>query len=157
MDSLARFKTSLNRCHPIPAAPPHAFPAMTLPPRPLALGPGTQSQQQPLHLLITPIGQLAADGQLRELIQERRRRLGGDGGIWYLTPEDLAQSVQSCSPNQHEAVATLDGMAATWLQLRFGGITRLEVLPQQWLNSHGQSLPPQAPLAPLQTGAGHGR
>ena len=35
-------------------------------------------QQQRLHLLIAPFGQLSGDGQLRELIQERRNHLGED-------------------------------------------------------------------------------
>jgi len=46
--------------------------------------------QQHLHLLIAPIGQLSGDGQLRELIQERRNHRGEAAGIWYLAPQDLS-------------------------------------------------------------------
>jgi hypothetical protein len=36
------------------------------------------------------VGQLSGDGQLRELIEERRGRHGGTGPIWYLQPAQLA-------------------------------------------------------------------
>ena len=49
---------------------------------------------QPLldvQLLLAPGRQLSGDGQLRELMQERRRHLGdGSGGLWYLSAERLA-------------------------------------------------------------------
>ena len=72
-----------------------------------------------LHLLLAPRGQLSADGQLGELIRERRSRLGGDGGILYLAPELLA--AQGLASADLEAVAARDSAVITWLQLRFGG------------------------------------
>ena len=39
---------------------------------------------QAMQLLIAPQGLLSGDGQLRELIQERRNHLGDNADIWYL-------------------------------------------------------------------------
>ena len=76
--------------------------------------------QQRLHLLIAPFGQLSGDGQLRELIQERRNHLGEAAGIWYLAPQDLSDDPHS----QLEGVACLEESVVIWLQLRFGGLCR---------------------------------
>jgi len=43
-------------------------------------------------VLLPPVGQLSADGQLRELIAERRGRQHGTGPIWYLQPDQVAGS-----------------------------------------------------------------
>ena len=44
--------------------------------------------QLDVQLLLDPCYQLSGDGQLRELMQERRRHLvDGSGGLWYLSPE----------------------------------------------------------------------
>ena len=113
---------------------------------------GLDPRRQLVHLVVAPIGQLSADGQLRELMQERRERLRETAWIWYFNAADLSNHV----PCTHEAVATLDPAVAIWLQLRFGGICREALLPMEWLTAHGQMLPPQAPNAPLDPGSRHG-
>jgi hypothetical protein len=37
-----------------------------------------------LSFLVAPVGQLSGDGQLRELIEERRQRRGAAVELWYL-------------------------------------------------------------------------
>lgn len=72
-----------------------------------------------LQLLKAPSGQLSGDGQLRELMQERRRHLNtANGGLWYLSPAML-QSLGHL--DGQEGLVIADPAAATWLQLRFGG------------------------------------
>jgi hypothetical protein len=48
----------------------------------------------PLHLLLAPTGQLSGDGQLRELMAERRQRCHGSsrgtGPIWYLSAAQVS-------------------------------------------------------------------
>ncbi len=107
-----------------------------------------------LHLLVAPRGQLSADGQLGELIRERRSRLGGDGGIFYLRPELLAsQSLASQSlaaeplaSADQEAVAAQDSAVITWLQLRFGGRRQSWELPIGALPEGSLDLPPAVAL-----------
>ena len=42
---------------------------------------------RPLQLLVAPFPELSGDGQLRELMFERRRHQGiGDAGLWYCPP-----------------------------------------------------------------------
>lgn len=97
-----------------------------------------------LHLLLAPRGQLSADGQLRELIRERRSRLGGDGGILYLSPELLA-AIPLASADQ-EAVAAQDPAVITWLQLRFGGRRQSWELAVAALPAGSLDLPPAVAL-----------
>lgn len=84
-------------------------------------------------MLLAPSGQLSGDGQLRELIAERRDRLGADVPLWYLPAEPTV---------------------ITWLQLRFGG-SRHELqlttgqLSLTELRRWGAELPPPAPPASL--------
>ena len=97
-------------------------------------------------VLLAPLGQLSGDGQLRELIEERRACQGGTGPIWYLPPAlvaalGLGQGV--------EAVATPSSAVLTWLQLRFGGRTSAAAIPLEWLEAEARALPPGARLAAL--------
>ena len=97
-------------------------------------------------VLLAPLGQLSGDGQLRELIEERRAGQGGTGPIWYLPPAQVAalglgQGV--------EAVATPSSAVLTWLQLRFGGRTSTAAIPTDWLEAEATALPPRARLAAL--------
>ena len=112
-----------------------------------------------LHLLLAPRGQLSADGQLGELIRERRSRLGGDGGILYLSPELLATQPLAAQPlaakslaaqplasADQEAVAAQDPAVITWLQLRFGGRRQSWELAVAALPAGSLDLPPAVAL-----------
>jgi hypothetical protein len=107
-----------------------------------------------LHLLLAPRGQLSADGQLGELIRERRSRLGGDGGILYLSPELLATQQLAAQPlaaeplasADQEAVAAQDPAVITWLQLRFGGRRQSRELAVAALPAGSLDLPPAVAL-----------
>jgi hypothetical protein len=107
-----------------------------------------------LHLLLAPRGQLSADGQLGELIRERRSRLGGDGGILYLSPELLATqplaakslAAQPLASADQEAVAAQDPAVITWLQLRFGGRRQSWELAVAALPAGSLDLPPAVAL-----------
>jgi hypothetical protein len=112
-----------------------------------------------LHLLLAPRGQLSADGQLGELIRERRSRLGGDGGILYLSPELLATQPLATQPlpakslaaeplasADQEAVAAQDPAVITWLQLRFGGRRQSWELAVAALPAGSLDLPPAVAL-----------
>ena len=102
-----------------------------------------------LHLLLAPRGQLSADGQLGELIRERRSRLGGDGGILYLSPELLATqplAAKSLASADQEAVAAQDPAVITWLQLRFGGRRQSWELAVAALPAGSLDLPPAVAL-----------
>ena len=96
------------------------------------------------HLLLAPRGQLSGDGQLGELIRERRSRLGGDGGILYLSPQLLAG--QQLAPGDQEAVAARDGAVITWLQLRFGGSRQSWAWDENSLAEDCLALPPAVAL-----------
>lgn len=107
-----------------------------------------------LHLLLAPRGQLSADGQLGELIRERRSRLGGDGGILYLSPELLATQplaakslpAEPLASADQEAVAAQDPAVITWLQLRFGGRRQSWELAVAALPAGSLDLPPAVAL-----------
>jgi hypothetical protein len=99
-----------------------------------------------MHVLLAPAPQLSGDGQLRELIQERRERSGGTGAIWYLPPELVA--VQGLGQGL-EAVVTPTAAVCTWLQLRFGGRPSQAPLTSAWLDAEAGALPAAAPLARL--------
>jgi len=108
---------------------------------------------QPLHVLLAPAGDLSGDGQLRELISERRERQGGTGAIWYLPPHlvaDLGLGKGLGLGEGLEGVVAAAPSVFTWLQLRFGG--RLAMPESQarltaaWLDAEAGALPPRAPL-----------
>jgi hypothetical protein len=93
---------------------------------------GSSSHTQPFQLLLAPAGQLSGDGQLRDLMLERRNRTSGGAtppsAIWFLPQELLRQLELKLerglgSANQHaqEGLLTEDPAVHVWLQLRFGG------------------------------------
>jgi hypothetical protein len=102
----------------------------------------------PLPVLLAPLGQLSADGQLRELIAERRDRHDGTGPIWYLQPDQVA-ALGLGQGQPEEAVVTTSAVVLTWLQLRFGGRTSAAAIPTDWLEAEAGDLPPRADLAAL--------
>lgn len=105
-----------------------------------------EPRAQSLGVLLALAGQLSGDGQLRELIAERRERQGGTGPIWYL---QLAL-VEALGLGQgEEAVVTTSPAVLTWLQLRFGGRTASVALPMDWLGAEAQALPPAPERASL--------
>lgn len=101
-----------------------------------------------LFLLVAATGQLSADGQLRELIAERRDRRGPGVELWYLPPAALASLLPHLPTGQEGAVAS-DPAVITWLQLRFGGTVSTAVLDPELLQALAGGLPPRAPLAAL--------
>lgn len=101
---------------------------------------------RPLQLLLASSGQLSDDGQLRELIAERRDRQGANVELWYLRPVVLAALLPEHGAGQ-EAVVAADPAVITWLQLRFGGSVSTAVLDPQQLHNRAGGLPPRAPLA----------
>ena len=72
------------------------------------------------------------------------------GGLWYLTPERLAE-LRFCglelSAGSNEALAIREPRAAEWLQLRFGGPLQSISLSSAWLMDEALELPAPAPLA----------
>lgn len=104
------------------------------------------SGARPLAMLLAPGGQLSDDGQLRELIAERRDRHGAQVELWYLQPPVLAALLPEHGAGQ-EAVVAADPAVITWLQLRFGGSVSTALLDPQQLHNRAGGLPPRAPLA----------
>ena len=109
----------------------------------------------PLQLLLAPRGQLSGDGQLHELMRERRRheaqargsKARGDGGLWYLPPTLCRQTF---GPGDLEGVVLRNCSAALWLQLRFGGELHGVALEPDWLALKALELPPAAPHAVME-------
>ena len=110
-----------------------------------------------LSFLVAPCWQLSVDGQLRELIEERRQRKGADGEIWYLEP-DLVEELHLTQAFRHppakdqepgrerqriEAIVAAEPAVITWLQLRFGGSSGTLALPAGWLQERGGTRPPR--------------
>ena len=141
------------------ARPPSAR-SNRLGPNPLSPNPQVPLGQTPRLptplLLLAPLGQLSGDGQLRELIKERRGHGGGDAQLWYLPPF-LLVSLGLGSRDQ-EGIVALDTGVITWLQLRFGGVVGAATgLDQATLAAKAQTLPSPAPLAALGIGVFAGR
>jgi len=114
---------------------------MAIPFEPQPCPPPTDLLQ--LQLLVAPFPALSGDGQLRELMLERRRHQGiAEAGLWYCPPS-------FCSMLGAEAIAILDPRVAVWLQLRLGGALRPMLLSSAWLMSEAIDLPFPAPLADL--------
>ncbi len=124
----------------------------------------TAAPLRSLSFLVAPLGQLSEDGQLRELIEERRDRKGADVELWYLGPdlvEDLRLSQAFSRPpgaspvgphaESIEAIVAGDPAVITWLQLRFGGCAGTLALPAGWLQERAGALPPRAPIADTST------
>jgi hypothetical protein len=104
----------------------------------------------PLQLLLAPLGSLSGDGQLHELMQERRRhdrQPQGDGGLWYL-PAHLCR--QRFGRDGVEGMVLRDCSSALWLQLRFGGELHGVTLQPDWLARMAMALPPAAPRTALE-------
>ena len=109
-----------------------------------------------LQLLVAPFPELRGDGQLRELMLERRRHPGiGDAGLWYCPPSVssmlgvVARPSGIEQPGPSEAIAILDPSVAVWLQLRLGGALRPMQLSSAWLRCEAIDLPFPVPLAEL--------
>ncbi len=110
-----------------------------------------------LFFLVAPLGQLSGDGQLRELIEERRQHKGADVEPWYLGPDlveelHLAQAFHHppakdqddrCPQGPIEAIVAGDAAVVTWLELRFGGCAGMLALPTGWLQERAGALPPR--------------
>lgn len=96
----------------------------------------------PLHLLVAPAPALSGDGQLRELIQERRIRLGAGAGIWYLHPDQVVDLALGRAGD--EAVAAVDSAVIVGLELRFGGHPRPSSLSPAEVAALAPALPPLA-------------
>lgn len=110
-----------------------------------------------LSFLVAPLGQLSGDGQLRELIEERRQRKGADLELWYLGP-DLVEELHLAEAFRHppakdqgrtqpqepiESIVAGDAAVITWLQLRFGGCAGSLALPAGWLQERAGARPPR--------------
>jgi hypothetical protein len=125
-----------------------------LSPNPLSPNPqvhlGQMLRRPTALLLVAPLGQLSGDGQLRELMKERRGHGGGDAELWYLPPF-LLVSLGLGSRDQ-EGIAALDPGVITWLQLRFGGVVKSASIDQASLAAKAQTLPAPPPCAALSTG-----
>lgn len=133
------------------------------------------SYTRPFQLLLAPAGQLSGDGQLRELMLERRSRTthrsragsaGSSSSIWFLSPAHVQQlGLGGDEQNDEhdgalaaqEALVTEDPAVHVWLQLRFGGrsasVAELSQLPHRlersWLEQQASGLPPAAPQPPV--------
>ena len=93
-----------------------------------------------LQLLLAPPGQLSGDGQLRELMLERRRHLNSaSGDLWVLPRGREGQ----------EAIAIADPAVAIWLQLRFGGVLQPARIHRAWLDRMALELPAAAGVPAL--------
>lgn len=101
---------------------------------------------QAMQVLLAPQGLLSGDGQLRELIQERRNHLGDNADIWYL-PSVLTGTL--AHSDEWEGLAICDAGTAAWLHLRLGGELTTVNLSRTWLDQEALKLPAPAPQAQL--------
>lgn len=110
------------------------------------LAPPVADPSRRLPLLLAPAGDLSGDGQLRELICERRENQGSTGAIWYLPPRVVAELGLG---DGLEAVVAATPAVFSWLQLRFAGRAIQAHLTSAWLDAEAGALPPRAPLPRL--------
>jgi hypothetical protein len=133
----------------------------------------TTAPLRSLSFLVAPLGQLSGDGQLRELIEERRQRKGAEVELWYVGP-DLVEELRlrhafshppGANPvgphgerphgeEQIEAIVAGEEAVITWLQLRFGGCSGTLAIPSGWLQERAAALPPRAPATNTATTTG---
>ena len=98
------------------------------------------SEPDALYVLLAPVGQLSGNGQLRETVQERRKRNGADVPFWYLSPE-LVKHFDLPGTNVEGVVAS-EVTAINWLKLRFGGESHTVRLDIDKLRELATELPP---------------
>ena len=98
------------------------------------------SELKALHVLIAPVGQLSANGQLRETVKERRKKDGPNVSFWYLSPELVKKF--DLSGSAVEAVIAEDLTAINWLKLRFGGDSSIVQMDLDLLRENATALPP---------------
>jgi hypothetical protein len=127
----------------------------------------TTAPLRSLSFLVAPLGQLSGDGQLRELIEERRQRKGAEVELWYVGP-DLVEELRLRHAFSHppgaipagphgeriEAIVAGEEAVITWLQLRFGGCSGTLAIPSGWLQERAAALPPRAPATNTATTTG---
>ncbi|WP_320666636.1 hypothetical protein [Prochlorococcus sp. MIT 1307] len=98
------------------------------------------SEAKALHVLIAPVGQLSANGQLRETVKERRKKRGPNVPFWYLSPELVKKF--DLPGTGVEAVVAEDLTAINWLKLRFGGESSIVQIDLDLLREYATDLPP---------------
>ncbi|WP_320674606.1 hypothetical protein [Prochlorococcus sp. MIT 1341] len=98
------------------------------------------SEPDVVYVLIAPVGQLSANGQLRETVKERRNRQGDDVAFWYLSPELVKQF--QLSVKDVEGVVATELTAINWLKLRLGGECFNAQLDIEKLRALATELPP---------------
>ena len=98
------------------------------------------SEPKALHALLAPVGQLSANGQLRETVKERRKRQGTFVPFWYLSPELVRKF--NLSGTGMEAVVAEELTAINWLKLRFGGESCTIQIDIEELREYATDLPP---------------
>ncbi len=121
----------------------------------------TSAPLRSFSFLVAPLGELSQDGQLRELIEERRQRKGAEVELWYLGP-DLVEELRLGQAFSHppgaipagphgeriEAIVAGEESVITWLQLRFGGCAGTLAIPKNWLQERAMGVP-EAALSPV--------
>ena len=100
------------------------------------------SEPKALHALLAPVGQLSANGQLRETVKERRNRQGSSVPFWYLSPELVRKFNLPGTETAMEAVVAEDLTAINWLKLRFGGESCTVQIDIEELRELAMDLPP---------------
>ncbi len=99
------------------------------------------SEPSALHVLLAPVGQLSGNGQLRETVQERRKRDGDQVPFWYLSPELVKEF--DLPGSDMEAVVAEELTAINWLKLRFGGESCTAQIDMDKLRKYATGLPPE--------------
>ncbi len=98
------------------------------------------SEVRSFHVLLAPLGQLSGNGQLRETVQERRKRKGDNVPFWYLSPELVRKF--NLPGSGLEGVVAEEITAINWLKLRFGGESITAELDLEQLREFASGLPP---------------
>ena len=93
-----------------------------------------------LYVIYAPSGVLSGNGQLRETLEERRKRHGDNVPFWYLSP-DLTTKF-GIPGNNIEAIVSDQLTSINWLKLRFGGQSLKIDLDIEQLNKEARGLPP---------------